>query len=77
MRGLRAWSLIAGSLSIAVSGVATMWLPYPWNAAAWAGSALALCTVCGLLAPWMLQVDSQPNKQTAGREAATKDSDHE
>ena len=45
------WSAVTGSLSVAVSGVATMWLPSPWDTAAWAVVAIVLCTVCGLSYP--------------------------
>lgn len=45
------WSACVGSISVAASGVATMWLPWPWDAIAWAALAIALCTVGGLLYP--------------------------
>ena len=50
-RRLGAWSAVMGSLSVAVSGVATMWLPSPWDGIAWAALAIILCTVCGLSYP--------------------------
>lgn len=48
---LWAWSACVGSISVAASGVSTMWLPWPWDAIAWVVLAIVLCTVGGLLYP--------------------------
>lgn len=56
-RRLWAYSAVAGSVSVAVSGVATMWLPTSWSGFAWAALAIALCTACGLLAPRVVLLD--------------------
>lgn len=51
MSQLWRWSLCVGSISVAVSGVATMWLPWPWDVIGWAVLAIALCTIGGRLYP--------------------------
>lgn len=45
------WNACVGSISVLASGVATMWLPWPWDAVGWAFLAAVLCTVGGLLYP--------------------------
>jgi len=54
------WSACVGSISVATSGVATMWLPWPWDAVAWAVLALVLCTVGGLLYPVNERTEERP-----------------
>jgi hypothetical protein len=45
--GLWSMAAIAGSLAVLASGLATVWLPWPWDAGAWAVLAVALCAYAG------------------------------